>query len=155
MTIIAIDFDGTCVTHEYPRIGKEIGASYVLKALVDNGCRLVLNTMRSGKELTEAKEWFDKHNIPLYGLNATPGQTSWTQSPKVYAHLYIDDAGIGCPLIVPPYHGIGRPFVNWFEMIDLLRAEQVLPQDFKLNPNDYAAMGQEIQEILLTARDYE
>ena len=24
--IIAIDFDGTCVTHEYPKIGKDIGA---------------------------------------------------------------------------------------------------------------------------------
>jgi hypothetical protein len=24
--IIAVDFDGTCVTHEYPSIGKDIGA---------------------------------------------------------------------------------------------------------------------------------
>lgn len=24
--IIAVDFDGTCVTHEFPRVGKEIGA---------------------------------------------------------------------------------------------------------------------------------
>lgn len=25
--IIAIDFDGTCVTHEFPKIGKDIGAA--------------------------------------------------------------------------------------------------------------------------------
>ncbi len=25
--IIAIDFDGTCVTHMYPKIGRDIGAS--------------------------------------------------------------------------------------------------------------------------------
>lgn len=145
MTIIAIDFDGTCVTHEYPRIGKEIGASYILRALVDNGCCLVLNTMRSGKELAEAKEWFDEHNIPLYGLNATPGQTSWTQSPKVYAHLYIDDAGIGCPLI-EPYRGLGRPFVDWLAMINLLKAKQLLPHDFELSPDDDMAMRQEIMK---------
>jgi len=28
--IIAIDFDGTCVTHDYPAIGKDIGAIRVL-----------------------------------------------------------------------------------------------------------------------------
>ena len=30
---IAIDFDGTCVTHEFPLVGKDIGAAPVLKAL--------------------------------------------------------------------------------------------------------------------------
>lgn len=29
--IIAVDFDGTCVTHEFPRVGAEIGAAEVLK----------------------------------------------------------------------------------------------------------------------------
>lgn len=33
--IIAIDFDGTCVTHEYPNIGRDIGP--VLRKLVENG----------------------------------------------------------------------------------------------------------------------
>ena len=28
---IIIDFDGTCVTHEFPNIGKDIGAEKVLK----------------------------------------------------------------------------------------------------------------------------
>ena len=34
---IAIDFDGTCVTHEYPGVGREIGAAPVLKKLTENG----------------------------------------------------------------------------------------------------------------------
>ena len=51
---IAVDFDGTCVTHDYPRIGKEIGATKVLKRLVEAGHKLILNTMRSGKELQES-----------------------------------------------------------------------------------------------------
>ena len=44
---IAIDFDGTCVTHEYPNIGKDIGAIPVLKQLVKDGHKLILYTMRS------------------------------------------------------------------------------------------------------------
>ena len=44
---INIDFDGTCVTHEFPNVGKSIGADKVLKRLVDNGHHLILFTMRS------------------------------------------------------------------------------------------------------------
>ena len=32
---ICIDFDGTCVTHEFPSIGKDIGAIPVLKEMVN------------------------------------------------------------------------------------------------------------------------
>ena len=35
--IIAVDFDGTCVTHEYPKVGRDIGAAAVLKDLVAAG----------------------------------------------------------------------------------------------------------------------
>lgn len=33
--VIAVDFDGTCVTHEFPKIGKDIGAIPVLRKLVE------------------------------------------------------------------------------------------------------------------------
>ena len=45
--VIVLDFDGTCVKHAYPAVGKDIGAEPVLKRLVANGCDLVLSTMRS------------------------------------------------------------------------------------------------------------
>ena len=45
--IINVDFDGTCVTHDFPQIGKEIGAAEVLKKLTYNGHNLILFTMRS------------------------------------------------------------------------------------------------------------
>ena len=109
---IAVDFDGTCVTHDYPRIGKEIGATKVLKHLVEAGHKLILNTMRSGKELQDAIHWFNKNEIELYGVNENPIQKHWTTSPKVYAHMYIDDAAFGCPLLnVPDFSD--RPFVDW------------------------------------------
>ncbi len=113
---IAIDFDGTCVTHDYPRVGKDIGAVPVLKKLTDSGHQLILNTMRSGKELVDAVQWFADNDIPLYGANENPTQKSWTASPKVYAHLYIDDAALGCPLKMDNAIS-NRPFVNW-ELID-------------------------------------
>ena len=114
---IAIDFDGTCVTHDYPRIGKEIGATEVLKRLVEAGHKLILNTMRSDKELQDAVNWFKKNGIELYGVNENPTQKRWTNSPKVYAHMYIDDAAFGCPLLnVPDFSD--RPFVDW-DSIDL------------------------------------
>ena len=113
---IAVDFDGTCVTHEYPRVGKDIGAVPVLKKLTDSGHKLILNTMRSVDELADAVHWFIDNDIPLYGVNENPTQKSWTASPKVYAHLYIDDAALGCPLMFD--HAVSnRPFVNW-ELVD-------------------------------------
>ena len=114
---IAIDFDGTCVTHDYPRIGKEIGATKVLKRLVEAGHKLILNTMRSDKELQDAVNWLKKNGIELYGVNENPTQKRWTNSPKVYAHMYIDDAALGCPLINAPELS-NRPFVDW-DSIDL------------------------------------
>lgn len=109
--IIAIDFDGTCVTHEYPKIGKDIGAVPILKKLVEKGHKLILFTMRSGKLLDEAVKWFEENDIELYGVNENPTQKEWTNSPKAYAQLYIDDAALGCP-IKRDKNG-SRAYVDW------------------------------------------
>ena len=56
--LIAVDFDGTIVEHEYPRIGKERPfATQTLKMLLQDGHRLVLWTNRQGKTLEEALQW--------------------------------------------------------------------------------------------------
>lgn len=115
---IAVDFDGTCVTHEYPNIGEEIGATPVLKALVANGHKILLNTMRSGKQLKEAVQWFEERGIPLFGINNNPTQKRWTDSPKVFAHIYIDDAALGCPL--KSNSTVERPFVDWDKVKEIL-----------------------------------
>lgn len=109
--VIAIDFDGTCVTHAYPDIGLDIGAVPILKELVECHHDLILYTMRSGHRLQAAVQWFEERGIPLYGVNTNPTQSSWSQSPKVYAELYIDDAALGCPLRVS--NKSTRPYVNW------------------------------------------
>lgn len=123
--IIAVDFDGTCVTHDYPNIGKDIGAVPVLKELVENGHKIILYTMRWDKELKEAVQWFESNNIPLFGINENLIQRKWTKSPKIYAHLYIDDAALGVPLILD--EGMSnRPFVDWKAVKSLLQNTGVL-----------------------------
>ena len=109
---IAVDFDGTCVTHDYPRVGKDIGAVPVLKRLVKEGHQLILWTMRSGKELNDAIKWFEENGIELYGIQENPNQKSWTSSPKAYAQLYIDDAALGAPLLMDSSLS-NREFINW------------------------------------------
>lgn len=128
--VIAVDFDGTCVTDEFPKVGKEIGAAPVLKALTENGHLIVLNTMRGhypkveGKDvLADAIKWFEDHHIPLFGVNENPEQARWTSSPKVYAHLYIDDCALGIPLV---QKGSRKPFVDWCDTLTLLRKKGLL-----------------------------
>ena len=143
--IIACDFDGTCVSHEFPLIGNEIGSVPVLRKLVANGHDLVLFTMRSdiehvssddynihnkpGNYLTDAVNWFKDNEIPLYGIQRNPEQ-DWTTSPKAYCHLYIDDAALGCPLKCDINYGNlsidGRPYVDWIEVEQLLYEQGIL-----------------------------
>lgn len=130
--ILAVDFDGTCVTHEYPRVGEDVGAESVLLEVVNNGHQIVLWTMRSeGRDddtnpLADAVKWFSDRNIPLLGVNENPGQKSWTKSPKAYAHIYIDDAALGCPLNYDP-NPSGRPFVDWGKVRSLLVGMGAIP----------------------------
>ena len=115
---IAVDFDGTCVTHEYPKIGRFIGSQKVLQRIVREGGRLILWTMRSNEQLAAAVNWFEENGIPLYGIQRNPTQINWTSSPKAYAQIYIDDAGLGCPM--KPGLKDERPFVDWREVELLL-----------------------------------
>ncbi len=117
---IAVDFDGTCVDHRFPDVGKDVpGAAETLKELAEAGHTLFLFTMRSGDFLPPAVKWFLDNGIPLSGINSDPGQSSWTQSPKCYAEVYIDDAAFGAPLVDVP--GFKRKCVDW----DIVRGKML------------------------------
>ena len=122
---IAVDFDGTCTTHDYPQIGKDIGAVPVLKALVQNGHKLILFTMRDSVQLDEAVNWFKENEIPLYGIQINPTQLHWTRSNKCYANLYIDDAALGCPILENPELS-DRPFVDWLKVEEMLKERNLI-----------------------------
>ena len=141
--IIAVDFDGTCVTHEFPEVGKDIGAVPVLKELVKKGHKIILYTMRghpdknnqnktlsggiiSNDTLQDAIDWFKENEIPLWGINENPKQKEWTSSLKIHANIYIDDAALGTPLIYAKDGGLYRPYVDWNRMRTLLKIKGVL-----------------------------
>ena len=123
--IIAIDFDGTCVEHDYPAVGMEVeGAVSTLRALQDRGHRLILFTMRSGTKLDDAVRWFKERKIALWAVNENPEQREWTSSPKVYADLYIDDSAVGCPIRF--IDGVRRPVINWSKIKAQLEYDGIL-----------------------------
>ena len=80
--VIAVDFDGTCVEHNYPAIGMDVeGAVDVLRTLNKHGHRIILNTMRSDQRLEAAVRWFRDRKIELWAVNRNPEQEQWTTSP--------------------------------------------------------------------------
>ena len=123
--VIAVDFDGTCVEHNYPAIGMDVEeAVEVLRELNKHGHRIILNTMRSGQRLEAAVRWFRDRKIELWAVNRNPEQECWTSSPKVYADIYIDDSALGCPLIF--LEGVRRPVVNWSKVRQLLESDGII-----------------------------
>lgn len=133
--VIAVDFDGTIVTHEYPDVGREVNlAKEVINMLGENGHRCFLYTMRDGSELLDAIAYCQDNDINMCGWNESPEQFS--ESPKQYATFYIDDAAVGCPLLFNPSLS-RRPFVNWvavaryFEKIGLLTHDQIKELDIE------------------------
>jgi hypothetical protein len=97
--IIAVDFDGTIVTHEYPKIGKELPfAIDTLKRLQQSPeYRLILWTVREGALLDEAVEYCRSRGVEFYAVNSNyPEETSDHQEPrKLTADLFLDDRNLG------------------------------------------------------------
>lgn len=97
--LIAVDFDGTIVTHEYPKIGKELPfAIDTLKRLQSEfHHQLILWTMRDGKELEEAIEFCRARGLEFYAVNASYPEEVYElgMSRKVNADLFIDDRNLG------------------------------------------------------------
>jgi hypothetical protein len=95
---IAVDFDGTIVDHEYPKIGKEkLFAFRTLKELEKKGARLILWTFRTGKELDEAVEYCRQNGIEFYAVNRNYPEEVFDESisRKIDADLFIDDKNLG------------------------------------------------------------
>ncbi len=97
--VIAIDFDGTIVEHEYPKIGKEKRFAFsTMKELQKMGHQLILWTYRYGKELDEAVRYCRKRGIEFYAVNKNYPEEVFDEketSRKIYADVYIDDRNIG------------------------------------------------------------
>ncbi len=97
--IIAVDFDGTIVEHEYPKIGKEIPfAIETLKQLQNEHHRLILWTVREGRLLEEALDFCQERGLEFYAANKDyPEEKVGGRgfSRKLKADIFIDDRNLG------------------------------------------------------------
>lgn len=98
--IIAVDFDGTLVQDEFPKIG------YIHQPVVDTikqlqeipFVRLILWTCRVDEKLEEAVKWCEEQGIHFNAINDNVDENRChhtTNSRKVFAHKYIEDRNVG------------------------------------------------------------
>ena len=97
--IIAVDFDGTIVTHKYPQIGTELPlAIATLKKLKEDGHKLILWTARERHLLDDAILWCRDRGLDFYAVNKEFPEEDiknvhYSRKPKV--DLWIDDRNVG------------------------------------------------------------
>ncbi len=96
---IAVDFDGTIVEHEYPKIGKpKLFAFEALRDLQKRGHQLILWTVRTGELLEEAVEFCRQNGVEFYAVNKNYPEEEYIEgvtSRKILADIYIDDRIVG------------------------------------------------------------
>lgn len=152
--IFAIDFDGTMVEHQYPCVGKDVpGAVHVMHKIMEAGHHIILYTMRDNINkvpewpepnncaeadtvLQQAINWCKDRGIELLDVNNNPRAT-FSKSRKVYANVYIDDAALGCPLVMHDYnYTLCRAMVDWYAVeqylmrLDMISKKNPLPTSF-------------------------
>ncbi len=118
--VIAVDFDGTIVTHRYPDIGDEIPfATETLKMLIKEHHKLILWSVREGKLLQDAIDWCRKRGVEFYAVNKDYPEEKVEYnnhfSRKIKADLFIDDRNIG-----------GLP--DWGQIYQMIHEGKTYPQ---------------------------
>jgi hydroxymethylpyrimidine pyrophosphatase-like HAD family hydrolase len=94
--IIAIDFDGTIVEHDFPRIGKlREGARDAICNLYFGGHIIIIWTCRDNLYLSDMILFLDKNDIPYHAVNKNADCLTFDTGRKIYADVYIDDRNIG------------------------------------------------------------
>lgn len=96
--IIAVDFDGTIVEDEYPKIGAtQLFAFETLRKLQSENYRLILWTYRSGSKLKEAVTFCKENGIEFYAVNKSFPEEEFNEkySRKINADIFVDDRNIG------------------------------------------------------------
>ncbi len=134
--IIAVDFDGTIVEHDFPYIGKPIlFAIEALKKLQEDGHKLILWTVREGKYLEEAIDYCKERGLVFYAENKNlPDEEQLTMPRKLVADLFIDDRNIGgLPDWTTIYNTINSGDRAIFDFNEFLKQNTSDPQNIKKN----------------------
>jgi hypothetical protein len=114
---IAIDFDGTLHTGEWPSIGEPMpGAAYTIRRLKADGHYLIIWSCREGCEQAAMVDWMLEHDIPFDLVNDNhPDDVAryGGNSRKIMADIYIDDRNIG-----------GIP--SWKEIYQIIQGKRLI-----------------------------
>lgn len=116
--IIAIDFDGTIVKDEYPKIGAtQLFAFETMKKMQQQGYRLILWTLRDGKKLKDAVDFCLENGIEFYAVNKNypEEELNNTTIRKIHADIFIDDRNIG-------------GFIGWGQIHQIIFNDEVIVQ---------------------------
>ena len=120
--IIAVDFDGTIVEHRYPDIGREKPfAIETLKKLTEEQHRLILWTVRKGKQLQEAVDFCRTRGLDFYAVNRNFPEENEPEERKLRADLWIDDRNLGG---LPDWGTIYRMIKNNWTFDELKRQDE-------------------------------
>jgi hypothetical protein len=121
--ILAVDFDGTIVTHKFPQIGEPLPFAFeCLRVLKADGHKLILWTCRENHKthidkqyLTDAVEYCRENGVEFDAVNETIAQEDFRYEyyklmRKPYAHIYIDDSNLG-------------GFPGWLKVMEIVEGE--------------------------------
>lgn len=123
--ICVIDFDGTIVQHDFPRIGETMPEAFeVMKELKEAGWVLILWTCRENdghkidrQFLKDAVDFCKENGIEFDGVNETPMEFEFrgeeTLRRKAYGNVYIDDRNLGG---FPGWHVVREVLLEGREM---------------------------------------
>lgn len=96
--IISIDFDGTIVKDDYPRIGSLVAdAAETIAKFKRDGHEIVINTCRAGDLALDAINFLLAHNVPFDRVNENnPHNVKkyGSNTRKIFADVYIDDRNV-------------------------------------------------------------
>ena len=110
--IIAIDFDGTIVRHEYPEVGKLLpDAAKTIRWLHDWADIIIWTCRYTTEDIEQMKLFLSYENIPYDSINANMPSILFRPIPKIYFDIGIDDRNIG-----------GLP--SWNEIRNILEKEK-------------------------------
>ena len=92
---ISIDFDGTIVDEAFPGVGKmKPKANVFINKLYDQGCKILINTCRTGSYEGDAENFLKRMNISYHYINCNlPQSIEYFKQDcrKLSADVYIDD----------------------------------------------------------------